>query len=69
MQIAELGVLLDSDKPSRDVPQVVKADILQTGHFKDYQSIVIQEIPTADDRQVREDVLRLSRPDTRNSSR
>lgn len=54
VQIAQLGVLLDTHGASRDVPQVVQADVLQAGHLEDDQGVVVEEGSTPDDGQVGE---------------
>lgn len=52
VQVAELRVFLDADGTTRDVPQVVQTDVLQTRHLKDHESIVVEEIAPTDDREV-----------------
>lgn len=54
VQVAQLGVLLDTHGTSRDVPQVVQADVLQAGHLEDDQGVVVEEGSTPDDGQVGE---------------
>lgn len=52
VKVAELWILLDSDGPTRDVPQVVKPNVFQAGHLKDHQGVVVEEISTPDDSEV-----------------
>lgn len=54
VQVAQLGVLLDTHGTSRDVPQVVQADVLQAGHLEDDQRVVVEECSTPDDGEVGE---------------
>ena len=42
VQVAELWVFLDPNGASRDVPQVEKPDVLQTGHLEDHQGVVVE---------------------------
>lgn len=53
VQVAELWVLLYTDGPAGDVSQVVQANVLQAGHFKDYKGIVVEEVSSAYDSKVR----------------
>lgn len=55
-QVAEVSVLLDPDGPTGDVPQIVKPYVLEVGHLEDDQGVVVEELPSADDREVREEV-------------
>lgn len=52
VQVAEFWILLNADGTTGDVPQVVKTNVLQTGHFKNYKSVVIKEVSSTDDRKV-----------------
>lgn len=52
VKVAELRVLLDPDGPACDVPQVVQPNVLQAGHLKDHQGVVVEEISTPDDGEV-----------------
>lgn len=54
VQVAKLGVLLNTHGASRDVPKVVQADVLEAGHLKDDQGVVVEEGSTPDDGQVGE---------------
>lgn len=49
VQVAKLWILLYTDGTTGDVPQVVEANVLQAGHLKDHQGIVIEEVTSADD--------------------
>lgn len=55
-QVAQVGVLLDPDGPTGDIPQVVEPDVLEVGHLEDDQGVVVEELPAADDREVGEEV-------------
>lgn len=55
-EVAKVGVLLDPDGPTGDVPQVVEPDVLEVGHLEDDQGVVVEELPAADDREVGEEV-------------
>lgn len=55
VQVAEFWILLNSDGTTGDVSQVIQANVLQTGHLKDHQSVVIKEVTSADDRKVGEE--------------
>lgn len=55
-QIAEVGVLLDAHRSSRDVGQAVEPDFLQLDHFEHDQGVVEEEVVAADDGEVREEV-------------
>lgn len=54
VQVAQLRVLLNTHGASRDVSQVVKANVLQAGHLKDHQGVVVEEVPTSYDGEVGE---------------
>lgn len=55
VEVAELWVLLNANGPPGDVSQVVQANVLQAGHLKDHQGIVVEEVTATDDREVREE--------------
>jgi hypothetical protein len=55
-EITEVSIFLNPDGPPSNVPQVVKPNILEIGHLKDDQSVVVEEFPATDDREVREEV-------------
>lgn len=55
VQVAELGVLLDPQRSSSDVSQVVQADVFQAGHLVDHQGVVVEEISPPYDAQVGEE--------------
>lgn len=50
VQVAELWILLDANGPPGYVPQVVQTDVLQAGHLKDHQGVVIEKVTATDDR-------------------
>lgn len=55
-EVTQVRVLLDADGPAGDVPQVVKPNLLQIGHFKDNQGIVVEEVPATNDGEVGEEI-------------
>lgn len=55
VQVAQLGVLLDADGATGDVSEAVQANVLQAGHLKDDQGIVVEEVASTDDSQVGEE--------------
>lgn len=52
VQVAELRVLFDTDGTTGDVSQVVEANVLQAGHLKDHEGIVVEEVPTPYDSKI-----------------
>lgn len=52
VQVAELRVLLNPDGAPGDVSQVVQADVLQAGHLKDHESVVVEEVSSSYDSEV-----------------
>ncbi len=55
-QIAEVGVLFNAYRSSRDVGQAVEADFLQLDHFEHDQGVVEEEVVSADDGEAWEEV-------------
>ncbi len=55
-QIAEVGVLFNAYRSSRDVGQAVEADFLQLDHFEHDQGVVEEEVVAADDGEAWEEV-------------
>lgn len=52
VQVAELRVFLYTDGTAGDVPQVEQPDVLQAGHLKDHEGVVVEEVTSADDGEV-----------------
>lgn len=50
VQVAELRVLFNADGTTGDVSEVVQANVLQTGHLKDYKCVVVEEVSSSYDR-------------------
>lgn len=55
-EVTEVSIFLNPDGPPSNVPQVVKPNILEIGHLKDDQGVVVEEFPAADYREVGEQV-------------
>lgn len=52
VQVTELRVFLNTDGSTGDVPQVVQANVLQAGHLKNHQGVVVEEVTTMNDSEV-----------------
>lgn len=52
VQVAQLGVLFDTDGATGDVSEAVQADVLQARHLKDDKSIVVEEVSSTYDGQI-----------------
>lgn len=55
-EVTEVSILLDPDGPPCNVPQIIKPNILEIGHLKDDQCVVVEEFPATDDREVGEEI-------------
>lgn len=55
-EVTEVSILLDPDGPPSNVPQIIKPNILEIGHLKDDQCVVVEEFPATDDREVGEEI-------------
>lgn len=54
VKVAELRVFLNPNGTPCDVPQIVKADVLQAGHLKDHQGVVVEQVASPDDTEIGE---------------
>lgn len=52
VQVAQLGVLFNTNGAACDVSEAVQADVLQAGHLKNYKSVVVEEISSTYDSQI-----------------
>lgn len=55
-EVTEVSILLNPDGPPSNVPQIIKPNILEIGHLKDDQCVVVEEFPATDDCEVGEEV-------------
>lgn len=55
-EVTEVCVLLNPDGPPCNVSQIIKSNILEIGHLKDDQCVVVEEFPATDNRKVGEEV-------------
>lgn len=62
IQVAELGILLDSYGTPRDVPQVVEADVLQAGQLKYDQGVVVEQVTAPDHGEIRKESAEAVQP-------
>lgn len=62
IQVAELGILLDSYGTPRDVPQVVEADVLQAGQLKYDQGVVVEQVTAPDHSEIRKESAEAVQP-------
>ncbi len=56
IHVAELRVLLQTDRAAFNFTQPEQPDFFQVGHLERDQCVVVEERPAADDRQIREEL-------------